>query len=111
MPVIQSSVSVAANATNDNVLQGSQFEFLPYDAFLEFGVVGSATGLVADIYSGQDTIAEGMALSTQNRFPVYPDDYPLNDVAAAGERIKIRIRNTTAGSLTCFYSVRLTPAS
>lgn len=110
MPVIQSSVSIAANTTNDNVIQGSQFEFLPYDSYLEFGLCGSAAGLVADIYSGQDTIAEGMALNTQNRFPIFPDDFPLNDVAAAGERIKVRIRNTTGGALTAFYSVRVTPA-
>lgn len=109
MPVIQNSVSVAANATNDNVLQGSQFEFLPFNAFLEFGLVASAAGLVADVYSGSDTVAESFALSTQNRFPVYPDDFPLNDVAAGGERIKVRIRNTTGGALTAFFSVRITP--
>jgi hypothetical protein len=109
MPVIQNSVSVAANATNDNIIQGSQFEFLPYNAMLEFGLVGSAAGLVADVYSGQDTVAESFALSTANRFPLYPDDYPLNDVAAGGERIKVRIRNTTGGALTCFYSVKITP--
>lgn len=110
MPVIQNSVSIAANATNDNVIQGSQFEFLPYDSFLEFGLNGSAAGLVADVYTGQDTIAEGMAVNTQNRFPLYPDDYTLNDVAAAGERMKVRVRNTTGGALTVFYSVRVTPA-
>lgn len=109
MPVIQNSVSVAANATNDNVIAGSQFEFLPYNALLEFGLVASATGLVADVYSGQDTVAESFALSTANRFPLYPDDFPLNDVAAGGERIKVRIRNTTAGALTAFYSVKITP--
>lgn len=109
MPVIQNSVSVAANSTNDNVIQGSQFEFLPYNAMLEFGLCGSAAGLVADVYSGQDTVAESFALNTQNRFPVYPDDYPLNDVAGAGERVKVRIRNTTGGALTCFYSVKITP--
>ncbi len=109
MPVIQNSVSVAANATNDNVLAGSQFEFLPYNAYLEFGLVASAAGLVADVYSGQDTVAESFALSVQNRFPVYPDDYPLNDVAAGGERIKVRIRNTTGGALTAFFSVRISP--
>lgn len=109
MPVIQNSVSIAANTTNDNVIQGSQFEFLPYDAQLDFGLVGSATGLVADVYSGQDTVAEQYALSTQNRFPVFPDDYPLVDVAAAGERVKVRVTNTTAGALTLFYSVRVTP--
>lgn len=109
MPVIQSSVSIAANSTNDNVITGSQFEFLPYNSFLEFGLVGSAAGLFADVYTGQDTVAESFALNTQNRFPVYPDDYPLNDVAAGGERVKVRIRNTTGGALTAFYSVRITP--
>jgi len=109
MPLIQNSVSVAANATNDNVLTGSQFEFLPFNAFLEFGLVGSAAGLVADVYSGSDTLCEGIGLSTQNRFPVFPDDFTLQDVAAAGERLKVRIRNTTGGALTCFYAVRVTP--
>ena len=109
MPVIQNSVSIAGNAINDNVIQGSQFEFLPYNAALEFGLCGSATGLVADVYSGQDTVAETFALNAQNRIPVFPDDFALNDVAAAGERIKVRIRNTTGGALTAFYSVRITP--
>lgn len=110
MPVIQNSVSVAANSTNDNVLIGSQYEFLPYDAFLEFGLTGSALGLSADVFSGQDVLAENMALSAGARIPLYPDDFNLNDVAAAGERIKVRIRNTTGGALTAYYSVKITPA-
>jgi len=109
VPVIQNSVVVAANATNDNIIQGSQFEFLPYNALLEFGLNGSALGLVADVYSGADTVAEAYALNAQNRFPVFPDDFALQDIAAAGERVKIRVRNTTAGNLTVFYSVRVSP--
>lgn len=106
---IQVTGSVAANSTNDNVLSGSQFEFLPMAAALEFGLVGSATGLVVDVYSGSDMLCEGMAISTQNRFPVYPDDYTLTDVAGPGERLKVRVRNTTAGALTYFVGVRITP--
>jgi len=109
MPTVQSSVSVAANATNENVITGSQWEYLPYNARLDFGLVASATGLLADVYSGADVVAEGFSLSTQNRFPIYPDDFNLGDVAAAGERIKIRIRNTTGGALTAFFSMRVTP--
>jgi len=107
MPLIQNSVSVAANATNENVLAGSQYEYLPSNALLEFGLNASATGLVADVLSGSDVLAESMALSTANRVPVYPDDFTLNDVAAAGERIKVRVRNTTGGALTVFYAVRI----
>lgn len=108
MPLIQNSVSIAPSSVNDNVLSGSQFEFLPYDASLEMGFTGSATGLVVDAYSGQDTLCESTAPSSQNRIPIYPDDFNLTDVAGAGERIKIRVRNTTAGALTFFYSVKVT---
>jgi hypothetical protein len=107
--MIQVTGSVAANSVNDNVITGSQFEYLPYNASLEFGLVGSATGLQADAYSGQDILCESMSISTQNRFPVYPDDYTLTDVAAAGERVKVRIRNTTGGALTYFVAIRVTP--
>lgn len=109
MPTIQGSVSVAANAVNDNVITGSQWEYLPYNAAVEFGLVGSAPGLLLDVFSGQDNLAEGFAPSTQNRFPVYPDDFTLTDVAAAGERLKVRARNTTGGALTVFWSIRISP--
>jgi len=110
MPVIQGSVSVAANSTNDNVLSGSQYEFLPWNAVLEFGLAASANGLNADVFSGQDVLAESMLLSAANHIPIYPDDFTLNDVAAAGERIKVRLRNTTGGALTGFWSIKITPA-
>lgn len=109
MPMVQVTGSVAANSVNDNVITGSQFEYVPFHAAIEFGIVGSATGLLADAYSGSDMVCEGMAVSTQNRFPVFPDDYPLTDVAAAGERLKVRIRNTTGGALTYFVGIRITP--
>lgn len=109
MPLVQVTGSVAANATNDNVITGSQFEYLPYNATLEFGLVGSAAGLLIDAYSGQDVLCESMAVSIQNRYPIYPDDYVLSDVAAAGERVKVRVRNSTGGALTYFVAIRITP--
>lgn len=112
MPMIQSSVSVAASSVNDNVLSGSQWEFLPYNALLEFGVNGDANGadLRVDVYSGADVVTEQLTPSIQNRIPVYPDDFIGQDVAAGGERIKIRCRNTSAaGARTLFFSVRITP--
>lgn len=112
MPIIQSNVSVALSSVNDNVLSGSQFEFLPYDAFLEFGLAGDANAadLRVDVFSGQDVLCEQLVPNAQNRIPVYPDDFILQDVAAAGERIKIRVRNTSAAAArTLNFSVRITP--
>ena len=111
MPLIQSSQSIGAGVTVDNVYTGSQFEFLPYDAFLEFGVVGAGVlgDFLVDIYSGQDVLAESMPISILDRMPVYPDDFTLNDVAAGGERIKVRIRNTSAGALIVNTGLKITP--
>jgi hypothetical protein len=112
MPVIQGNTSVAASAVNDNILSGSQFEFLPYNAALEFGLNGDANGadLRVDVYSGQDVLMENAPMNVQNRIPVYPDDYNLTDVAAAGERIKVRVRNTSAaGARSILFAVRITP--
>lgn len=112
MPLIQGSASIALSSVNDNILANSQFEFLPYDAFLEFGLNGDANGadLRVDVYSGTDVLLENAPMSVQNRIPVYPDDYNLNDAAAAGERIKVRVRNTSAAAArTIFFAVKITP--
>jgi len=109
MPLIQQSVSIAASSVNDNVIAGSQFEFLPYNSALRFALNGSATGLVADLYSGQDVLAEQMSVNALNRVPIAPDDFLLTDIAAAGERVKLRVRNTTAGALTLYFAVIIDP--
>jgi hypothetical protein len=111
MPVIAQRVTIAGSSVNDNVLAGSQFEYLPYNAELEFGINGDANAvdLRVDVYSGQDILMENGMINSQARFPVYPDDFTLTDVAAAGERLKIRIRNLNAAGRDAFISVRITP--
>jgi len=111
MPVIQGSVSVAGLSVNDNLLSGSQFEYLPYNAALAFGLNGDANGadLRVDVYSGQDVLMEAAPMSAQNRIPVWPDDFTLTDVAGGGERLKIRARNTNAAARTIFWAIRIQP--
>lgn len=111
MPTIQGRVSVPGASVVENLLAGSQFEYLPYDAELEFGVNGDANAvdLRIDVYSGQDVLMENAEPSAQNRMPVYPDDFPLTDVAAGGDRLKIRARNLNAAARTVFFSVRVNP--
>ncbi|HEX2980674.1 MAG TPA: hypothetical protein VHO48_10465 [Anaerolineaceae bacterium] len=108
MPVIQKKVTVAAGAVSEP-LAGSLYEFLPYNAKIDFGIVGSAAGFNVDVVSGSDVLAEGMEPPITNRFPINPDDFTLTDVAAAGERLKVRARNTTAGNLDLFVAVIITP--
>lgn len=111
MPLLQRTDSIAANAFNANVWSGTQFEFAPYDALLEASILGSATGLQATLATGADVLAIDQAISVvpaANTYGRYPDDYVFNDVVAAGERIVEAIRNTTAGALSHFSSIKLT---
>jgi hypothetical protein len=107
MPTFQRSVSVPANGTVENLLTGSQYEFAPYNAACEFAILSSAPGIVCDITTGSDVVAESLDVNPANRFPLLPDDFIAQDVVAAGERIKVRARNTTAAAITVNVCVRI----
>lgn len=107
---ITKTAALAAGASVSNVLSGSQLEIVNLPSMCKFGVIGSAAGLVASIYSGADTILEESDVSGANRMPIDPDDL-LKDVAMPGDRLKIAIRNPTGGSLTYFVSAEVVPVT
>ncbi len=45
--------------------------------------------------------------SAINVFPKYPDDYHLQDVARGGERLKIRLRDTSGAQRIVMVAVRI----
>lgn len=98
--VIQKEVSIAAGAQNDNILSGSAFEFATVDQRVSIGLTGSATGLVATITSGSDLVLEESPLMVLGTMPIIPDHMYYNDVQARGDRLVIRVRNTSGGALT-----------
>lgn len=108
MPVIQKEVSVAANTTDENVLSGSAFEFLRRNSIVSAGAVGSATGLFVTVQSGGDIVLEESPADIKTSFPSIPDEMFYNDVGAAGDRLVIRVRNSTAGALTIRVLVQIT---
>lgn len=110
MPLIAKRVVMTANGTT-SALADDQFEYLPFDADVQIAVMADATGVLATIYSGSDLLQdEGpVPIGTINVAPKFPDDYHLQDVAAAGERIKVRLRDTTGAVRTVMVYVKLTP--
>ena len=108
MPVIQKEILIAANTVNDNILSGSSFEFLRGNSVVSIGLTGSATGLVANIQSGADIILEESPLLVKASMPIVPDDMYYNDVGVGGDRLVVRVRNTTAGALTVRAIVQVT---
>lgn len=107
---VQFSASLAAGASVTNVLSGTQLELINQACLAKFGIVGSAAGLLASVYSGADTIMEESAVSSANRFPVDPDDF-FKDVAMPGDRLKVALRNPTGVALTYFVIVETVPLS
>lgn len=108
MPVIQREISVAANSTNDNALSGSAFEFLRRNAVISAGVTAAATGIVFNINSGADVVVEESDAVIATRFPIIPDEMYYNDVGVQGDRLVIRLRNTTGGALVVRVLVQIT---
>ena len=108
MPVIQKEVEVAANTTEENVLSGSAFEFLRRNAIVSAGAVGSATGLYVTMQSGGDIVLEESPAAIKTSFPSIPDEMFYNDVGVSGDRLVIRVRNSTAGALTIRVLVQIT---
>ncbi len=110
MPTLTDVRSVAANAKVDNVLSGKVYEFMPFDGEVRFGIVASAVGMRATVISGSDVLQDDQEVSAANRFPLDPDDFALTDVAGAGERLVVGLRNTTGAAITVNSVVKIEAA-
>lgn len=111
MPIMQNTVSVPANGVV-NPLVGQTYEILPFHAHVEIALnqqSGAVGAVLATVYAGTDLLSEEGAISANARIPVYPDDFNLRDDVAAGDRVKINLRNTTGGAIVVAYAVRLDP--
>ena len=101
-------VSVAAGATDPNLLTGSTFEFMRGNVYLSVGVTAAATGTFVTIISGSDIVLEESAPNVLTRYPVIPDEMYFNDVATLADRLVISARNPTGGAVIHRVVVQLT---
>ena len=110
MPVATIRTSLGASSTA-NVLAGTQYEFLPYDAAISIAIQADATGVLGTVSSGTDSLMEEgpVQLGTINVQPKYPDDFYLQDVAGAGEKISVKLRDTSGAARTVMTVVRIDP--
>lgn len=108
--LIRKTIAAAAAAGTYFPLQGSQYEYLPFDAMVEFAILqtGSTDANLATVYSGSDVLQEQAAIDVKATAPTYPDDFLISDAAAAGERLGIQV--TKVGTTDPInVAVRITP--
>lgn len=112
MPVINKFVNVPASSQVDNALSGDPFEFLPYDAQVSIGIVAptaaAAGDIIANVTSGSDILCQDFGVPNLGTVDVTANLY-LSDVAEAGDRLVVRLRNTTATARICQVMARIDP--
>jgi hypothetical protein len=110
MPTIRvTTTNIPANATAFP-LQGNQYEYLPFPALVEFAIVANVATIAATVYSGSDVLQQAGAVTVKATSPVYPDDFLLSDVAMAGERLSVELRETGGVATTDIETVvKITP--
>lgn len=109
MPMIMVETSIAAGASNPNLVTGSAFEFARTRQVVSIGVVQSATGMFATIQAGPDIVVEEFSLPILTTYPIIPDNMYFTDVMEVGDRLVIRVRNPTGGALTARAVVQVSP--
>jgi hypothetical protein len=111
MPTIKDLRSLAIGATSIAVLQGNQYEFLPFHAHVEFALVAENSSVTATVYAGSDVLQQSGPVQ-QKAAPasaVYPDDFLLDDTVMAGDRLNVQLTNGNAAAVNALTVVKITP--
>jgi len=99
MPSILTEVTVLANTINQNIIQGSTYEFARGAGVMSLGMTQAATGCIANVQAGADVVAEAFAIPIATRYPIIPDEMYMASSLSPGDRIVERVQNTTGGNL------------
>jgi hypothetical protein len=110
MPRAQGATSVAAGATNNNVLSGENVQFVERPSRVTLLGTAEAAGESRFQFKigAREVLAES-PVSRQARHPIKPDDVILSDIGMPGEQLTLKIRNTGAGANVAFWAVEVDP--
>lgn len=102
MPQLPFSTTLAANALAVNPISGWQYEYLPWPAQVILLMRAVAIGVNATVYSGSETIQERsnvQAGGTAGTTPSELNTPAISWLAAAGDRLKVVLDNTTGAGI------------
>lgn len=108
MSNITAQVVIPANTINPNIIAGSQFEFANRRRVMSAVITAGAAGILANINSGGDVVAEQFSVPIKANYPIIPDEMYYNDVQEVGDRLSIPVQNTTAAPITVFAQIQFT---
>lgn len=103
MPQLSFSQALTANQLGFNPISGWQYEYLPWPAHIILLVRATDTNERMTVYAGSETIQERSPVQgggTAGTTPSELNTPAISFQAAAGDRLKVVIDNTTAGTPT-----------
>lgn len=101
MAIMTDVTTVGANATVANVLAGKSHEFLPEKSSIMVYIAAAAVGMFCSVLIGGEVVVDDQEVSAVARFPIRPDDLIGRGAGFGGDRLIVRLRNSTgAGILT-----------
>src|SRR5713101_3589198 len=112
-PQLPFSQAMTANQLGFNPISGWQYEYLPWPAQIILLMRSTDVNLRATVYSGSETIQERSPVQgggTAGTTPSELNTPAISWIAAAGDRIKAVIDNTTAGTPTIDGVIIANPA-
>lgn len=113
MPTIKQRNDFAAVGDVAFPTNGSQYEYLPFDAQVEFAILADAGDTIrATVHSGSDLLLQNSVIDNKAvTDPIqYPWDYDIVDAAAQGERIGVELSNVGIVNAISRTVIRITPA-
>ncbi len=113
MPQLVFSTALTANQLGLNPISGWQYEFLPWPGSIILLLRSTDVNLRATVYSGSETIQERSPVQGGGTAGTTPSELNTPAIAwigAAGDRLKVVIDNTTAGTPTIDGVIIANPA-
>lgn len=112
MPSRRIATSVPANGQIVNQLAGEDIEFPGRISEVEVAATAAAVGTQMDVQYGSDLVLSQGVIPVEaaaGQGPLLPDNLLSSDVAAAADRIVIRLVNTTGAPVIVTTFVRVNP--
>lgn len=109
MAIMTYVASVAANTTVANALSGKSKEFVTEPSVVSLAVLGSAVGLNTSLIIGEEVVVDDQEVGVGTTLPIVPDDVLAQGGGVPGDRIVLKLRNTTGGAITAYAKVIVEP--
>jgi hypothetical protein len=93
--------AVPANSTTADIFANVEPEFFQMNSQWLLVVSAAATGLRMTASIGSELIVDDQPVPTSNRYPISPDDDYANGVALQGDKLIVKLRNTTGAAVNC----------